>query len=233
MAVGFGVAAILIVGALFQEQVAAVTRWVGRRGRATMAVLSRRAMRGAGGAAVGAGSAAAGAGRRAAGMVRAIRARPIRSAAGARPGAEPTPEELEEVPDDDWPRPEPAAASIDREWEEPTTARSAPKESGREEVVGDRRMYLPLSSVAVAEKARSFLEQRGGAASASALVQHLDGLFGRGRGVALLEALRTRGEVGLRRDPKMPTRIDAFLPESAQGGPTDEVGGTGSGRRSP
>src|SRR5688572_3585101 len=53
MLVGFGVAAVLIVTALFQEPLVALARWIGRRGGRVLAASARGALAGVGSVAAG------------------------------------------------------------------------------------------------------------------------------------------------------------------------------------
>jgi hypothetical protein len=228
MLAGFGVAAVLIVAALFQEPLLALARWLVRRGGRVVAASARGALAGVGKVAERGQRLTGTLVRGARGMRQRVtvdgrsrRAEPTphgSAATAERPAASAASPLPAPPPPDEWPPIDPAEPL-------PAPTRTHRRQS-RDDIFVDRRTYLPASSVAVAEKAREFLEQRGGIASASALAQHLDGHFGRGQGVVLLEALRNRGAVELRRDPLAPTRIEVRIP--AHGG-----GGTGSGSRSP
>jgi hypothetical protein len=76
------------------------------------------------------------------------------------------------------------------------------------------RSYRPASSVHVEEAARRFLRERGGSATVDVVVRRLDREFGEGLGVGMLEGLRKRGVVDLRRDPDRPTHILAILTDT-------------------
>jgi hypothetical protein len=80
----------------------------------------------------------------------------------------------------------------------------------REDAVGEpgaRRRYSPASRLRLEAALHNFLARPGDVGSMDSLVRYLDAEFGPGLGVGLLEALRARGRVDVRRDPKNPTRL--------------------------
>lgn len=100
---------------------------------------------------------------------------------------------------------------------EPPAAPGEPQAPARDSL--GRRFYLPASSLYVEEQVRAFLEARGGATSLDALVGHLDRVFGHSRGQTMVEALRARGLIALRRPAGSRSELQVhLLAGQSQGG---------------
>lgn len=74
-----------------------------------------------------------------------------------------------------------------------------------------RPTYMPQSTVHVESAARTFLEGREGAVSLDLLVRHLDRSFGKGVGIGLVESLRNRGLLRVRRRTDAPAKLEVTL----------------------
>jgi hypothetical protein len=104
-----------------------------------------------------------------------------------------------------------------------TTSGSTPEvrdETGFELTVSHRRQFTPATRVHLEEAVRAFLEARGGVAPLEVLVRHLDLRFGGGLGFGLIESLRRRGVLELKRQPDRPTRMVVALVPQPPGTPT-------------
>jgi hypothetical protein len=214
---GFVVALIVIVAAFFQDPLVAVVRWAARRlvhvlvpvvGGLSDAVGAggRRAA----GAAVGAPgriaravATLAGAGREPTPRRRHAPIAPARAGGRAAAGSGDAGRAARPLPADEG---GPAAEPEERRPAEERRRHATPRER-----IGQRRLYMPTSSLHMEEVAREFLRPRGGSVPVDSLVRHLDQRFGAARGAVVLEVLRRRGLVRVSRDPGAPTRMIAAL----------------------
>jgi hypothetical protein len=204
IAVGFALALVIVVLALFQDVVAAIGR-AGWRGASAAAAPILR-----------------GVGRRTAQPPRSFSFVGLRLAfARATAGIWSFPGRLVTLgyrpalaPMDDEEPTEATAPSDDVVL--PLEPRTAPLvDDAADNTVSRRRIYRPASAVRVESSVREFLNHRGGTATIDHLVRHLDREFGDGLGMGLIETMRRRGAVTLRRNKDRPTRLDVTLVHKA------------------
>jgi hypothetical protein len=206
MLIGVGVALIVVVGLVFQDVVTRLVRWLlsGVMSRVPTPSRPRLFAEGQWGTfRVGQLLDRLGAGFRAVGSVRLTKKQhPI-------PPADPQANaEVEE----------PAPVEAPEVASSPELRRPR-----REELTpGSVRQYRPMSSLHVEDVVNTYLRDRAGRASVDAMVRHIDEQFGAGLGREVLEGLRNRGVVQIRRDPSRPTQLQVFLVGSiSEGLPSD------------
>lgn len=103
--------------------------------------------------------------------------------------------------------PQPEAAITDQELE----AVLAERQLARERDDGSRRrVFRPASTLHLEDIVSRYFSRRG-SAPIEAFVRHLEEQFGPGHGVTMLESLRSRGVVSVRRDPRAPTQMTVAL----------------------
>jgi hypothetical protein len=209
MAVGFGIAVLVVLAAVFQEVVvgaARVGRYVGVRVLAPVLHATGQVARRLGRGAIALFSPAS--------------SPPSSSERPSRPTSSRRSADRIAVPDP-APQPEPNRSPPLPSTEEvvpPATSERQP-EASRQAKYG---LYSPASSLLIEEEVGNFLRERGGSASLEALVRRLEREFGVGLGGGIVEALRNRGVLEVRRDPSSATRLIAVLAENS-GAPGDAV----------
>lgn len=115
----------------------------------------------------------------------------------------------------DRPPPEPTRAPVaelsDEEVLEGLRLPQYERPSTRAEGLQRQRVYRPSGSIHVEASVREFMVRSGGSVALGGLVRHLDREFGSGLGVSLIESLRNRGVLQIRRRPDAPTELDVTL----------------------